>query len=69
MISRATRGFWKAYRELPTDVRTHARKAYRLWLRDPRHPSLQFKKVHSIRPIYSVRIGVNCNTRERMTIQ
>ena len=35
MISRATKGFWKAYRELPANVRTNAEKAYRLWLRDP----------------------------------
>ena len=57
MISRATKGFWKAYRELPANVRTNAEKAYRLWLRDPRHPSLHFKKVHTTRPIYSVRLS------------
>jgi hypothetical protein len=57
MISRATKGFWKAYRELPANVKTNARKVYRLWMRDPWHPSLHFKKVHTTRPIYSVRVG------------
>jgi hypothetical protein len=59
MISHATKGFWRTYRELPSDVRTNARKVYRLWLRDPWHPSLHFKKVHTTRPIYSVRVRDN----------
>lgn len=59
MISRATRDFWKVYRELPANVRMNARKVYRVWLHDPWHPSLHFKKVHSTRLIYSVRIGGN----------
>jgi hypothetical protein len=28
-------------------------------VQDPKHPSLQFKKVHPSRPIYSVRISLN----------
>ena len=59
MISSVTRGFWKVYRELPANVRTSAKKVYNLWSRDPWHPSLHFKKVHTTRPIYSVRIGDN----------
>jgi hypothetical protein len=27
-------------------------------MRDPSHPSLQFKRVHAKEPIYSVRIGL-----------
>ncbi|MGH9669449.1 MAG: hypothetical protein ACRD3A_04980 [Terriglobales bacterium] len=35
-----------------------ARRAYALWQSDPAHPSLQFKQVHTKRPVYSVRIGL-----------
>jgi hypothetical protein len=54
--SRGTPRFWAAYHALPSDVRTAAQKAYRLFLADPQHPSLQFKKVHAREPIYSVRV-------------
>jgi len=56
VTSRATPRFWAAYRELPSEVRDAARKAYALFRDDPKHPSLQFKKVHTSDPIYSVRI-------------
>lgn len=56
MTSRATPRFWEAYRALPSDVRKAAQKAYRLFLHDPTHPSLQFKTVHAAEPIYAVRI-------------
>ena len=56
MKSRATPRFWAAYRELPPEVREAARKAYRLFREDLRHPSLQFKKVHGRDLVYSVRV-------------
>ena len=56
MRSRATPRFWAAYRELPPEIRGVAQKAYRLFLENPGHPSLHFKKVHSRDPIYSVRV-------------
>ncbi len=28
-------------------------RAYRLWLENPKHPSLRFKKVHAMEPMYS----------------
>lgn len=54
MKSSTTPDFWAAYAALPPEVRARARTAYRLWLRNPRHPSLQLKKVGAI---WSVRIG------------
>jgi hypothetical protein len=54
--SRATPRFWAAYRELPTEIRDLARKAYRLFRENPGHPSLHFKKVHSRDPVYSARV-------------
>lgn len=56
MRSRATPRFWAAYGELPPEIRELARKAYRLFRENARHPSLHFKKVHDRDPIYSVRV-------------
>ena len=56
MTSRATPRFWAAYHELPAEIRDAAQKAYRLFRENPKHPSLQFKKVHDREPIYSVRV-------------
>jgi len=44
---------------LPGDVQLQTKKAYELWQKDPYHDSLQFKRIHSKRPIYSVRIGIH----------
>lgn len=56
MKSFTTESFWRAYRSLPEGIRAQARKAYRLFRENPRHPSLQFKSVHPTEPIYSARI-------------
>ena len=58
MTSLTTPRFWAAYRELPTEVREAARKAYALFRENPQHPSLQFKKVHEREPRYSVRVTI-----------
>ena len=57
MISQTSARFWKAFEQLPENIKEAARKAYQLWKQDPYHPSLRFKQVHSTLPIYSVRIG------------
>ena len=46
MISDTTEAFRRQVRELPESVRSVARQAYRRWLSNPRHPSLQFKRIH-----------------------
>lgn len=56
MKSRATPRFWASYSGLPAEIKQAARKAYRLFREDARHPSLQFKKVHVREPLYSVRV-------------
>lgn len=58
MKSRATPRFWAAYRDLPSDVQLTAQKAYRLFREDPQHPSLQFKRINSREPVYSVRVSL-----------
>lgn len=47
MKSRAVVSFWAGYDRLPDEVRKIADKQYRLWLDNPSHPSVQFKKVGS----------------------
>ena len=48
----------RVFDELPEDVKEKARRSYRFWRRNPNHPSLQSKKVHTREPIYSVRVGI-----------
>jgi hypothetical protein len=51
----ASRGFWQAYRKLPEQVRALADRNYALLKENPRHPSLQLKKVGRF---WSVRVGL-----------
>jgi hypothetical protein len=59
--------FWSAYEALPLPVRRLADANYALLKRDPRHPSLQFKKVGRY---WSVRVGLRYRALavERMTV-
>jgi hypothetical protein len=50
----ASPDFWGCYRSLPEEVQRLADRAYEHLKRDPRHPSLQFKKVGRF---WSARIG------------
>jgi len=49
--------FWALYEHLSPDVRALADKNFALLKADPRHPSLQLKKVAE--NVYSVRVGLN----------
>jgi hypothetical protein len=42
---------------MPEQARRQALRAYTLFSRDPFYNSLQFKQVHSTKPLYSVRIN------------
>ena len=44
---------------LPPDARRQAIAAYRLFLRDPFHNSLQFKRIGKRREIWSARVGIH----------
>ncbi len=59
MTSQTTKRFRQCLARLPDDVRRQAGKAYELFIRNPRHPSLRFKRVHATQPIYSVRISIH----------
>jgi hypothetical protein len=55
--SQANARFWNLFRQLRPEVQDQARETYRIFAANPRHPSLQFKRVSQARPIYSVRIS------------
>jgi hypothetical protein len=59
MKSSTSQGFWKSYAALPNEVRRQAREAYALFEKNPYYPSLHFRRVHSTRPIFSVRISIH----------
>ncbi len=59
MNSETTSKFGKAFNKLPESIQETARETYQLWQKDPYNPNLQFKKIHPVQPIYSVRIGLN----------
>lgn len=56
MRSKTRKSFWRDYARLPRAVRDKASVAYRLFMQDSMHPSLQFKQVHASLPIWSERI-------------
>ena len=53
-MHRATERFWRCYRSLPRETRKLADKNFQLLKKNPRHPSLQFKKVGEL---WSARVG------------
>ncbi|PYK94096.1 MAG: hypothetical protein DME40_02575 [Verrucomicrobia bacterium] len=56
MISRGAPEFWQRYQELPPEIQAATRKAYRLFNRDPAHPSLRLERLRSDPRAWSVRV-------------
>ncbi len=54
-MHKATEKFWERYKNLPGDIQELANKNFELLKNNPRHPSLQFKKIGNL---WSVRIGL-----------
>jgi len=54
MKSLTTPDFWASYAALPPAIKARANIAYRLWQKNPRHPSLCFKKTGEN---WSIRVG------------
>jgi hypothetical protein len=52
---KASSRFWKAYEQLPPQVRQLADKNFALLKENPQHPSLHFKKIGKY---WSVRVGI-----------
>jgi len=60
MKSRATARFRNLLTELPPEVQHSAKRAFKTWLVNPSHPSLEFKKLRGTkRPTYSARVGIH----------
>lgn len=59
MKSSTTERFRKELQNLPERTQRQAKEAYKLFLQDPFHRSLDFKRVRQTRPIYSVRVGID----------
>ena len=56
MNHQASLEFWQSYRSLPVAVQRLADRCFEQLKRDPRHPSLHFKKVGRF---YSARVGIH----------
>lgn len=60
MNSRTTQRFRRLFAALPADAQRQARDAYPLFKRNPRHGSLQFKRIDPADPaLYSARVGAH----------
>ncbi len=57
MILHTTEQFRKLLAQLPKYIQKQAKEAYLQFEKDPYHPGLRFKRVHSKRLIYAVRIS------------
>jgi hypothetical protein len=71
MTSHRTADFRRLYDRLPADAQEQALATYDLFEREPRHPSLHFKRVSNRSDLYSVRIGIHYRAlawRERDTL-
>ena len=55
--SAATRRFWELFQALPSEVQDLAVKNYRLWRRNPNHPSLRFRRLQGSEDRFSIRVG------------
>lgn len=55
MKSKVDPAFWRRFNSLPAHVQQLARKSYLIWLENPFHPSLRFKKLKG--DTWSVRVG------------
>jgi hypothetical protein len=60
MKSQVDPAYWRRFNALPLHLQEMVRKSHRVWLNDPFHPSLHFKKLKG--NIWSVRIGDHYRT-------
>ena len=60
MTSHITQKFREAFNRLPKTIKKQAKETFRLFNQNPYHPSFHFKRIHSTRPIFSLRITKDC---------
>lgn len=56
MKSEVVASFWTHYAKLPEHIKRSARKAFRLWMDNPFHPSLHFKCINDEENVWSLRV-------------
>jgi murein DD-endopeptidase MepM/ murein hydrolase activator NlpD len=56
--SELTDDFLVCFERLPERIRRQARSAYRIWKANREHPGIDFKRVGTKSPVYSVRVGI-----------
>ncbi len=49
--------YHKHFSKLPKKIQEQAKKCYERWKENPKHPSLHFKRINSVKAFYSIRIG------------
>jgi len=59
MIVHRSPRFKKAYKNLPEDMRMKFKRNFRLFVSNPKHPSLRIKKMSGTRDIFEARITGN----------
>lgn len=57
MKSHAILRFWRLFHALPPEVQRLAVKTFRLWQRNPNHPSLCYRRLEDRENLVTVRIG------------
>jgi hypothetical protein len=57
VISKTRPAFWRAYNRLAPPVKARAREIYRVFVENPDHPSLFFKKLRGRDDVWSVRVN------------
>ena len=55
-MHRTTRRFWRCYEALPLEIQRLADQNFALLKRDPRHPSIRFKRIGKL---WSARVGIH----------
>ena len=57
-MHKATTSFWEFYRSLPVEIRQAADKQFTILKANPKHPSVQFKKIgiRAGKEIWSARV-------------
>jgi hypothetical protein len=53
--SRTSPDFKECFESLPAEIQQKVREVYKIFERDPTHPSLKFKKVKGTDDVWSVR--------------
>jgi len=57
MRSRTTKAFRKLLDSLPDEVQKQAKSSYRAWRKNVWASNFEFKRVHSSKPFYPVRVN------------